>query len=198
MAIFDNSDIRSMVRFRTRGGFCHVMIELVKIAPAMTLDDYASIAYLAGAVQDLREEAEAVLSRFRGRSVLMLNSAASGGGVAEMLPRMILMLNELGITANWAAIKTDRVDFFRLTKRLHNLIHGHGDPTLGPEDKELYETINRRVADALRPHLKAGDLLVVHDPQPMAAGAMLKRELGIRAIWRCHIGLDADLPATRA
>src|SRR5215469_4685635 len=174
------------------------MIELVKIAPAMTLDDYASIAYLAGAVQDLREEAEAVLSRFRGRSVLMLNSAASGGGVAEMLPRMVLMLNELGITASWAAIKTDRVDFFRLTKRLHNLIHGHGDPTLGPEDRELYESVNRSVADALRPHLKAGDLLVVHDPQPMAAGAMLKRELGIRAIWRCHIGLDADLPATRA
>ena len=50
-----------------------VMIELVKIAPAMTLDDYASIAYLAGAVHDLRAEAEAVLPRFRGRSVLMLN-----------------------------------------------------------------------------------------------------------------------------
>lgn len=174
------------------------MIELVKIAPAMTLDAYASIAYLAGSVQDLRKEAEAVLPMFRGRSVLMLNSAAIGGGVAEMLPQMVLMLNELGITANWAAIKTDRVDFFRLTKRLHNLIHGHGNPALGPEDRELYEAVNRGVANALRPHLKAGDILIVHDPQPMAAGAMLRRELGIRAIWRCHIGLDADLPATRA
>jgi trehalose synthase len=164
----------------------------------MTLDHYASIAYLAGAVHDLREEAASVLPRFRGRSVLMLNSAATGGGVAEMLPRMVLMLNELGITANWAAIKTDRAEFFRMTKRVHNLIHGQGDPALGPQDRELYEAVNRRVADALRPHLKAGDLLVVHDPQPMAAGAMLRRELDIRAIWRCHIGLDEDLPATRA
>ena len=174
------------------------MIELVKIAPAMTLDDYASIAYLTGAVHDLRADAASVLPRFRGRSVLMLNSAATGGGVAEMLPRMVLVLQELGITASWAAMKTDRVEFFRLTKRVHNLIHGQGNLVLGPEERELYEAVNRSVADALRPHLKAGDLLVVHDPQPMAAGAMLRREMGIRAIWRCHIGLDANLPATRA
>src|SRR6476620_5798800 len=158
------------------------MIELVKIAPAMTIDDYASIAYLTGAVHDLRAEAASVLSRFRGRSVLMLNSAATGGGVAEMLPRLVLMLQELGITASWAVMKTDRVEFFRLTKRIHNLIHGEGNPVLGPEERELYEEVNRSVADELRPHLKEGDLLVVHDPQPMAAGAMLKRELGIRAI----------------
>src|SRR5262245_42231782 len=113
------------------------MIELVKIAPAMTLDDYASIAYLTGAVHDLRAEAASVLPRFRGRSVVMLNSAAAGGGVAEMLPRMVLVLNELGITANWAAMKTDRVEFFRLTKRVHNLIHGQGNLVLGPEEREL-------------------------------------------------------------
>jgi len=164
----------------------------------MTLDDYASIAYLAGAVHDLRAEAASLLPRFRGRSVLMLNSSATGGGVAEMLPRLVLMLQELGITASWTVMKTDRVEFFRMTKRIHNLIHGEGNVVLGPEERELYEAVNRNVADQLRPHLKAGDLLVVHDPQPMAAGAMLKRELGIHAIWRCHIGLDADLPATRA
>jgi len=174
------------------------MIELVKIAPAMTLDDYASKAYLTGVIQDLRAEAALVLPRFRGRSVVMLNSAATGGGVAEMLPRLVLMLQELGITASWAVIRTDREEFFRLTKHIHNLIHGQGNPVLGPEERELYEEVNRSIADGLRPHLKEGDLLVVHDPQPMAAGAMLKRELGIHAIWRCHIGLDADLPETRA
>jgi trehalose synthase len=174
------------------------MIELVKLTPTMTLDDYASIAYLAGAVHELREEADAVLPRFKGRSVYMLNSTSTGGGVAEMLPRMVLMLNELGVTCQWAVMRTERPEFFRLTKRLHNLIHGEGDPTLSAEDHELYEAVNREVAEHLRPHLKAGDLLVVHDPQPLAAGAMLKQELPIRAVWRCHIGLDVDLPTTRA
>jgi trehalose synthase len=42
------------------------------------------------------------------------------------------------------------------------------------------------------------DLLVIHDPQPLGMGALLKRELGVSTIFRCHIGIDEDLPQTRA
>lgn len=174
------------------------MIELVKLKPAITLDDYAAIAYLTGAVHDLRSEAELLLPKFKGRSILMLNSTAQGGGVAEMLPRMVLMLNELGITTHWAVMKPERPEFFKLTKRVHNLIHGHGDPALNADDKKLYEEVSRGIACDLRTHLKAGDALVVHDPQPLGAGAMLKSELGVHVIWRCHIGLDMVSPVTRA
>src|ERR1700756_582539 len=174
------------------------MIEFIRLKPTVTLDDYASWSYLAGIIHDRRQEAERFIGRFKGRSVFMLNSTAHGGGVAEMMPLMVEMLNELGITTHWVVMKTERAEFFQFTKRLHNLIHGEGEPVLTLEDRELYETVNRTIADELRPHLKPGDVLVVHDPQPLAAGAMLRRELDIRAVWRCHIGLDVDLPATRA
>jgi len=174
------------------------MLEIVKLTPTITLDGYAAFAYLAGSVHDLRQAADAVLPRFKGRSVVMLNSTSKGGGVAEMLPRMVLLLNELGITATWAVMGVENPEFFKLTKRLHNLIHGRGDPALSAEDRNLYEQVNRETADQLRMHLKPDDLLVVHDPQPLGAGAMLKKDLGLHTIWRCHIGLDADLPATRA
>jgi len=174
------------------------MIELVKLTPTITLDDYAAIAFLAGAVHELRQEADAVLPAFKRRSVLMLNSTATGGGVAEMLPRMVLLLNELGITAHWAVLASARPEFFRLTKRLHNLIHGQGDHELQAEDARLYAEISRGFAEDLRAHLQPDDLLIVHDPQPLGAGAMLKQALPVKLIWRCHIGLDADLPATRS
>jgi trehalose synthase len=174
------------------------MIEIVKLTPSITLDDYAAVAFLSGAVHELRETAEALLPHFKGRTVVMLSSTARGGGVAEMIPRLILMLNELGITARWAVMANERPEFFAFTKRLHNLIHGEGDPAISQQEQELYESVNREIADAMRTHLAPGDLLVVHDPQPLAAGAMLKQELPIHAVWRCHIGLDLDLPATRA
>lgn len=175
-----------------------LMIKMVKLTASITLDDYAAVPFLTGAVQRLREEADFLLPQFEIRSVLMLNSTAQGGGVAEMLPRMVLMLNELGITTRWAVMETDRPEFWRLTKRLHNLIHGQGDPALSPDDKKLYEEVSHDIAEELRVYLQPGEVLVVHDPQPLAVGAMLKNELRIPAVWRCHIGLDVDLPATRA
>lgn len=174
------------------------MVEFVKLKPTITLDDYASIAYLSGAVHDLRSTAESLLSKFRCRSVFMLNSTAQGGGVAEMLPRITMMLNELGVITQWAVMKVERPEFFKLTKHLHNLIHGQGDPTLDMNDRKLYEEVSRDVANSLRTHLKAGDVLVAHDPQPLGAAAMLKKDLGIHVIWRCHIGLDFVTPATRS
>jgi trehalose synthase len=174
------------------------MLNLVKLTAKITLDDYAAVAYLAEAVHRLREEAHVWVPQFKVRSILMVNSTAKGGGVAEMMPRLVLILNELGITTRWAVMETDRPEFFRLTKRLHNLIHGEGDPALSADDRKLYEEVSRGIADELRMHLQPDELLVVHDPQPLGAGAMLRKELGIRAVWRCHIGLDEDLPATRA
>jgi trehalose synthase len=174
------------------------MLDFVKIDEAFTLDRYSEIAHLAGAVREMRSEASMVVPQLNRRTVWMVNSTARGGGVAEMLPKMVALLEELTVPTRWVVMGTKRKEFFRLTKRLHNLIHGDGDPTLGTDDRELFESVNRQCAKELKEHLKPQDVLVIHDPQPLAMGAFLKEELGVRAIWRCHIGLDEHLPATRA
>jgi trehalose synthase len=174
------------------------MIQEIPIESALNLGEYAGSSHLAEAVRTLRIEASMLVPPLRERSVWMVNSTAKGGGVAEMLPRMVTMLTEVGLQTHWAVISSDRLEFFRLTKRLHNLIHGTGNPRFDEGDRELYEAVNRKNAEELKPHLKPDDLLVIHDPQPLAMGAILKRDLGIRTVWRCHIGLDAHLPETRA
>jgi trehalose synthase len=173
-------------------------MEQIQLHKTISLDDYAAFAHLTRAVQELRAEAATLAPRLKGRSVLMVNSAAQGGGVAEMLPVQVLLLRELGVDANWAVIGSDKREFFRLTKRLHNLIHGEGNPRLGPADKELYDEVSQANAAELRAHLKPGDILIIHDPQPLGAGSLLKKELNLHVVWRSHIGLDEHNAATRA
>jgi trehalose synthase len=174
------------------------MARVIEIEEGMTLQDYAAVAHLTGAVRTLEEEGAAAVSALRGRTVWMVNSTAQGGGVAEMLPTMIKLLRDLGVDVRWAVIESAEPDFFVLTKRLHNLIHGTGDPVLTPGDSTLYDAVSRENADALRALVRPDDILVIHDPQPLGAGAMLKAELGLPTVWRCHIGLDSENAATRA
>jgi trehalose synthase len=115
-----------------------------------------------------------------------------------MLPMMVSLLRELGVKTEWAVMGTERQEFFPLTKKLHNLIHGHGEPELSAEEQKLYETVSRENAVLLKDRLKPEDLLVIHDPQPLGMGALIAAETGMRAIWRCHIGLDTHTAATRA
>ncbi|MEX2610371.1 MAG: glycosyltransferase [Gemmatimonadota bacterium] len=173
------------------------MARQVDVTAAAALADHAEIAHLAPAVQQLRSEAEAVVRRLRGRTVWMLNSTAAGGGVAEMLPTMVALLRDLGIATKWAVIESEDDAFFHLTKRIHNLIHGSGQAGLSAEDRTLFERVNAENAQALLPLVADGDFLAVHDPQPMPLAGMLKRERRVRAVWRCHIGLDQDTAETR-
>jgi trehalose synthase len=179
------------------------MIDIVETKDhrRLSLDDYAADARFVGAVASLRSEMARLKFFFEGRTIWMVNSAARGGGVAEMLPRLCSLIRELGIDIRWAVIQSDRPEFFALTKRLHNLVHDDPGPDgveLGPGDAALYEAVNRENAESLRPHLRRQDVLIIHDPQPLPLGKMLKEEVGVTAIWRCHIGLDDRTEATRS
>ena len=167
------------------------MARVIEPAVQLTLDDYAADANLAAAVAQLRRAAERIRRALDGCTIWMVNSTATGGGVAELLPAHIAILRELGVDARWAVIESDRSEFFALTKTLHNMIHGVAPDLLpGARERELYEAVSRENADALAKLVNPGDLVIIHDPQPLGAGALLKRELGVWTVWRCHIGLE--------
>lgn len=177
------------------------MLKIVPPASGATpsLSLYAEDPRFTTLVSDLRAEAGQTLPKVRGR-IWMVNSTATGGGVAEMLPGKIALLRELGFAVSWAVIGSDRPEFFALTKRIHNLLHGQASAglDLGPDDARLLEAVGRANADELAPHLGPEDILVVHDPQPICLGKILTGTRGCPAIWRCHVGVDERNAATRA
>lgn len=69
------------------------------------------------------EELSLLAESLKGKQIKMINSAAVGGGVAEILNRLVPLLNDLGITTQWEVIKGGE-DFFEVTKKIHNALHG--------------------------------------------------------------------------
>ena len=174
------------------------MINIVEIEDHIRLDDYASFVHLFDAVHDLRAAARDLVPQLKGRTVWMINSTAQGGGVAEMLPKVVVILRELGVRTEWVVMGTEKAEFFPITKRIHNLIHNFGVAGFNADDRALYEKVSREVASELAEHIHPEDIVVIHDPQPLGVGAELKRRIGMRAIWRCHIGFDETTLATES
>lgn len=174
------------------------MIQRIDIGNAPTLDQYGSHLHLAQSVSDLQRAARRDVRRLRGRKIWMINSTAEGGGVAEMLPKVVSVMRGLGLDAEWLVVGSQESAFFRLTKRIHNLLHGTGDPRLTPKDYQLYDRVSREAAAGLATYIGPDDLVIVHDPQPLGTGALLKQQLDVPVVWRCHIGLDTSNPCTEA
>jgi len=127
---------------------------------------------------------EALARRLKGHRVAMVNSTATGGGVAEILHRLVRLLEELGVPTTWEVMPGD-ARFYGITKTIHNTLHGWPG-TLTAEDREYFMEVNRRAAEALA---LDGDLVLIHDPQPVAL-ARWRRRPGQRWLWRCHIDLS--------
>ncbi|MEJ2076450.1 MAG: glycosyltransferase [Acidobacteriota bacterium] len=173
-------------------------LKIIEPDESIGLSEYAQFANLRSAVHDLQTEAATFVPQIGERTVWMVSSTAEGGGVAEMLPKLISILCELGVKTKWVVIQPRDKKFFQLTKRLHNLVHGSGDARLERSDRDLYESISGELADDFDQHLGKDDVLVVHDPQPLGMGAALKSRKDVGFIWRSHIGLDRTTPATQA
>jgi trehalose synthase len=145
----------------------------------MHLDDYKSIVG-ESVIQDLRLLGE----RLKGKTVKNINSTAVGGGVAEILNRMVPLLKELGVNAQWDVIKGDS-KFYEVTKKMHNALHGTPVEFTDEDIKTYWQAQDSNLAQM---DLNA-DIFFVHDPQP--AGLIKKRkELGGKWVWRCHIDLS--------
>jgi trehalose synthase len=131
---------------------------------------------------------EALGRTLRGSRLVMVNSTAAGGGVAEILHRLVPLLNELGVPTSWEVMPGD-ARFYAITKTIHNALHG-APGSLTRDEVEYFLEMNRRAADRLA---LDGDLVLIHDPQPVGL-AGLRRRRGQRWVWRCHIDLSRASP----
>jgi trehalose synthase len=131
-----------------------------------------------------------------GRTFWNVNSTARGGGVAEMLRSLIGYARGAGVDARWVVIEGD-ADFFDVTKRLHNRLHGVEGPALGDREREAYEHRCEANAELLAARLRPDDVVLLHDPQ---TAGMIPRllEAGVPVIWRAHIGLDMPNETARS
>ena len=133
-----------------------------------------------------------------GRTVWHINSTAEGGGVAELLRSCLGYLAEDGITARWLVIEGDPT-FFAITKRIHNRLHGvlgDGGP-LAEAERRHYDQVMRDNLAAADRYVRAGDIVVVHDPQPLGMAPAL-RSMGATVIWTCHVGVDTPNDIVRS
>lgn len=145
---------------------------------------------------------EAGLRRARellaNRQICNVNSTSSGGGVAEMLWSWVGLARGTGIEMSWLTIDGPP-EFFALTKRLHNYLHGEvGDGgEVGDAERAVYERVSRENAEAVLARLGPDDIAFLHDPQ--TAGLIpLVVASGRPAIWRCHVGADESNELTGA
>jgi len=133
------------------------------------------------------EELFLLAERLSGRVIQNINSTAVGGGVAEILSRMVPLLGQLGVKARWDVIKGDE-KFFAITKKFHNGLHGV--PTkLNNGEYEYFLEVNRQNAA----DIVFDDIVFVHDPQPVAL-IEKRSEIGKRWVWRCHIDFSRPDP----
>ncbi len=148
------------------------------------LEDYAQVAG-TDVIAQLRQLARPLA----GAKVVHVNSTRIGGGVAEILTKLIPLKQELGIDAQWEVI-TGESEFFECTKGMHNTLQGNRIP-LGENLLRVYEETNARNAEILRPILEDANFVFIHDPQPAALLCNCPDRKG-KWIWRCHI--DASHP----
>jgi trehalose synthase len=124
------------------------------------------------------------------RVIWNVNSTAKGGGVAEMLYSLIAYTRGAGIDARWVVMEGN-TEFFAITKRIHNRLHGSpgdGGP-LGDHEREVYEAVAAGNAAELGSLVREGDVVLLHDPQTAGLIEPMKAA-GTRVVWRAHIGLD--------
>ncbi|HXE91649.1 MAG TPA: glycosyltransferase [Terriglobales bacterium] len=147
--------------------------------PTPRLEDYAAVVGRAE-IEELRYLA----GQLRGRTVKMVNSTAVGGGVAEILNRLVPLMNELEVATRWEVI-TGGEDFFAVTKAFHNALHG-GAYELTPQAADIFLLYNEHNRQRME---FDEDVVVIHDPQP---AGLVRSKAGGRArwIWRCHIDLS--------
>ncbi len=143
------------------------------------LDDYAPLL----GIPEI-EEMRSLAKPLRGKTVQMVNSTAVGGGVAEILNRLIPLAEELELDIHWDVMKGG-ADFFEVTKAFHNALHGSAYAS-NDRDFAVFRDYNQRNFDLVR---QDAEFTIIHDPQPAGLIEARRAKCG-HWIWRCHIDLS--------
>jgi len=146
------------------------------------LDGYARIVG-----DDVIDQLRQLVQPLKGIRVVHVNSTRQGGGVAEILHKLVPLKEELGVDVGWEVIEGDS-DFFSCTKSFHNALQGNRI-RVPAHLIEAYERVNRHNAERLRSSLELADIVFIHDPQPAPLLGLCPGRKG-KWIWRCHIDVS--------
>jgi trehalose synthase len=137
---------------------------------------------------ELRRTAARTSKSLEGMTVWNVSSTAAGGGVAEMLQVLVGYTMDANIDIRWLVMSGDP-EFFSITKRIHNRLHGAAGDTgkLSANEAAHYRDITIANAVSVISRVRRGDVVLLHDPQTAGMAPELA-EAGARVVWRCHIG----------
>jgi len=141
------------------------------------IDDYIPIVG-----QSIVDDLKLLGQKLGGKVVQNINSTSVGGGVAEILNRIAPLLNELGVDTRWDLIKGGD-DFFGVTKKFHNALHGRGEE-ITQRDFDIFLEASQKNIEEVNTY---GDIVYIHDPQPIA---LVKKKASNKWIWRCHVDVS--------
>lgn len=144
----------------------------------MTLDDYEPFVG-KDTIERIRTKAE----NLKDFHIANVSSTYYGGGVAELLSSLTLLMNSAGIKTGWRIIQGSP-DYFSITKKMHNALQG-GSINLSARKKEIYESVIYE--NSVRNHLDQ-DIVIIHDPQPLPMIEHYSKKGPW--IWRCHVDLS--------
>jgi trehalose synthase len=151
-----------------------------------------------GDLDRFRHVGATLADRLEGRTIWHVNSTSEGGGVAELLHQLLGYVSEFGIRCRWMVVDGNQ-DFFWVTKRIHNRLHGSegdGGP-LDSAEREAYLRVLRREGAPLLDQARAGDVAVLHDPQTAGLIRSLV-DAGLHVVWVCHVGVDTPNDIVRS
>lgn len=132
--------------------------------------------------QSVVDDLKLLAEKLKGKAIQHVNSTAVGGGVAEILNRMVPLLNELGVNTRWDVIKGGE-QFYEVTKKFHNVLHGRED-VVTQRDFDIFMETSRKNIEEMEIQ---GDIVFIHDPQPIA---LIRKKKDNKWIWRCHIDVS--------
>lgn len=133
--------------------------------------------------QSIIDDLQLLGDRLAGKTIQHINSTAVGGGVAEILNRMVPLLKEFGVDTRWDVIKGGE-QFYEVTKKFHNALHGRQE-LINMRDFNIFMETSAKNIESVN---TSSDIVFVHDPQPIA---LVKKKSGNKWIWRCHIDVSS-------
>ncbi len=148
------------------------------------MPDLKEYAQIVG--QSKIDDLHLIAEKLQGKLIQHINSTAVGGGVAEILNRMVPLLREINVNTRWDLIKGGD-EFFQITKKFHNLLHGKKDEINSGDFEKFIETNIKNMNELDL----CGDIIFVHDPQPIA---LVMKKSDNKWIWRCHVDVSNPNP----